>query len=170
MEVAFSDATAPVIDGSPGGTLTISDSTPTETLPLTAVNAITDADGLVGVTFNYQWQQSAIGGGAPFVNIAGATSQNFTPTQAQVNRQLQVVVTYTDNAGNPNTFTSPATIVTGDFIAANAASQLLTGTAGQDIINGGAGNDTLTALDGDDALNGGTGNDVINAGAGNDTI
>jgi Ca2+-binding RTX toxin-like protein len=170
MEIVFSAPTAAVVDGSPGGTLAISDTTPTEGQPLTVNNQITDADGLVDVVFNYQWQQSQLGGGGAFANIAGATAATFTPAQAQVNRQLQVVVTYTDNIGQVNTFTSPATIVTGDFIPADAASQTLNGTAGQDIINGGAGADTLNGLDGNDSLDGGPGNDTINAGSDNDTI
>ncbi|WP_460894921.1 peroxidase family protein, partial [Ramlibacter monticola] len=171
METLYLAPTAAVLDGTPGGTLAVSDSTPTEASAVTAVNQITDADGLAGVVFHYQWQESTdLGGGPTFRNIAGATTQNFTPTQDQVNRQLRVVVTYTDNGGNANTATSDATIVTGDVVAPNSATQVLFGTAGQDNMNAGAGNDTLNGLDGNDNLTGGTGNDVVNGGNGNDTL
>ncbi|NNU43269.1 M10 family metallopeptidase C-terminal domain-containing protein [Ramlibacter montanisoli] len=170
LETVFSAPTAAVVDGTPGGTLTISDSTPTEGQPLTVDNQITDANGLDAVVFNYQWQQSQLGGGGAFSNIAGATDASFTPEQAQVNRQLRVVVNYIDNAGNLNSFTSPATIVTGDLIAPNGAPDTLNGTAGQDNISGGGGADILNGLDGADLLSGGTGNDVVNGGADNDLI
>ncbi len=76
--------------------------TPTETLALQAINQITDLDGLPAVgAFSFQWQQSALGGGGVFTNIAGATNDSFTPTQDQVNRQLRVVVSYTDLQGHP---------------------------------------------------------------------
>ena len=80
-----------------------------------------------------------LGGVGAFTNIAGATSDVFTPGQDQVNRQLQVVVTFTDLQGHLETVTSDATGVVGDFIAANAAAQTLNGSAGQDIIFGGGG-------------------------------
>ena len=178
LEEVFSAPTAPVANVNDPPVVTgslISDTTPTETLPLFATNAFTDADGLPPVsTFTYQWQQATttgVGGGAAgFTDIPGAIAQLFTPTQVQVNRELRVVVSYTDLQGTAETVTSAATTVTGDFIPANAAAQTLTGTEGQDIILGGGGADTLNGLGEDDLLDGGAGNDVINAGAGNDTL
>jgi Ca2+-binding RTX toxin-like protein len=181
LEQAFSAPTDPVINvnNAPVGTVLVSDISPTETQALVAVIAFTDADvfnALIGAgappptVYNYQWQQSAVGGGAVFTNIAGATAQNFLPTQAQVNRFLRVVVTYTDPLGTNETVISAPTIFTGDFIAANAAAQTLTGTNGQDIINGGDGADVINALGEDDIIDGGNQNDTINAGAGNDRI
>ena len=58
----------------------------------------------------------------------------------------------------------------GDFIAANALSQTLTGNAGDDLIFGGGGNDTLNGLAGGDTLDGGAGTDVLNGGDGNDNL
>lgn len=37
------------------------------------------ATGGNGTTYTYQWQESSVGAGGPFVNIGGATSQNFNP-------------------------------------------------------------------------------------------
>ncbi|MFN7188879.1 MAG: hypothetical protein ACK5VK_12255, partial [Cyclobacteriaceae bacterium] len=37
------------------------------------------ATGGNGTTYTYQWQESSVGAGGPFTNIAGATSQNFSP-------------------------------------------------------------------------------------------
>ena len=65
----------------PVGTVVISDTTPTETQPITATNLFTDADGLTGAVFSYQWQQSALGGGGPFTDIAGATSSASSPAR-----------------------------------------------------------------------------------------
>ena len=50
---------------------------------------IDDNDGLVGVTFNHQWQQEI---GGTFTDIDGATNARFTPGQDQVGRRLRVVV------------------------------------------------------------------------------
>ncbi|MDM0019124.1 peroxidase family protein [Variovorax saccharolyticus] len=171
LENVYSAPTAPVLSNNeaPLGVLRISDTTPTETYALQAINEITDADGLPG-TFTFQWQQSAVGGGGAFTNIANAIGDNFTPGQDQVNRQIRVVMSYTDLQGHPETVTSAATIVTGDFIAENPANQTLTGNAGQDEIHGGGGTDTLNGLAGDDLLDGGNDNDTVNGGAGNDTL
>ena len=174
LENVYSDVTAPVEDNNnpPVGTVLISDVTPTETETLQATIAFTDADGLPAspAAFAFQWQQSALGGGGVFTNIGGATLATFTPAQGQVNRQLQVVVSYVDLQGHSERVTSAPTIVTGDFIAANAAAQTLTGNAGQDLIFGGGGNDTINGNAQDDRLDGGDGNDTVNGGDGNDTI
>src|SRR5262249_29890291 len=160
------------VNDAPTGLPTISDPTPTETRTLMASTlSIADADGLTTAVFAYQWQQLDIVAGVPtFTNIVGATDQFFTPTQAQVNHQLRVIVSYTDDHGTLETLTSAATTVTGDFIPGNGAAQILTGTEGQDIIFGGGGADQITGLGEDDLLDGGTGDDLINAGAGNDTL
>jgi Ca2+-binding RTX toxin-like protein len=171
LETVYSAPGAPVsLDEAAGGTLAVSDPTPTETQTLTADNLITDDNGLANAVFNYQWQQSAVGGGGAFTNIAGANGATFTPGQAHVNRALRVTATFTDDLGNPGSITSAATIVTGDFIAGNNAAQALTGNAGQDIIDGGFGNDTLNGLGENDDLTGGVGNDIVNGGAGDDTL
>jgi Ca2+-binding RTX toxin-like protein len=159
------------VNDAPVGTVLISDTTPTETLTLTAVNAFTDADGLTAAVFTYQWQRLTIGADpaidANWTNVGTAsTVPQFTPTQAEVGHQLRVVVSYTDDLGTAETVTSAPT----GIIAANAASQTLNGTAGDDLIFGGGGNDTLIGLAGSDTLDGGTGNDSLVGGDGNDSL
>jgi Ca2+-binding RTX toxin-like protein len=172
LETVFSAPTAPVanLNDLPVGTVVISDTTPTETQAITAANLFTDADGLTGAVFSYQWQQSALGGGGPFTDIAGATSSGFTPGAGQVNRQLQVVVTYTDDQGTLETVTSAPTAVVGDFIPAAAAGQPLAGNEGADLIFGGGGNDVIASFGGSDTIDGGAGIDLIDAGGGDDII
>ncbi|MDM0024029.1 peroxidase family protein [Variovorax saccharolyticus] len=173
LENVYSAPTAPVESNNvvATGQVLIDDTTPTETLTLQAINQIIDADGLPAANaFNFQWQQSAVGGGGVFANIAGANASSFTPGQDQVNRQLRVVVTFTDAQGHPETVISAPTIVTGDFIAENAAGQTLNGNAGQDWILGGGGDDTLNGNAEDDILDGGEGADSVNGGAGSDTM
>ena len=73
--------------------------------PLSALTAgLADADGLGPFTF--QWQ-------ADRVNIAGAAARavGFTPTAAQLGRQLTVVVTWTDGQGFTQAVASPASAV-----------------------------------------------------------
>ena len=173
-ETVISAATAPVINVNdvPTGAPALTDLTPTEGDVLTAAtSSIADADGLTGVTFNFQWQQSGNGGGGAFTNIAGApNSANFTPAQAQVNRALRVVVSYTDNHGTLETLTSPVTGVTGDLFIGTAGADNFTGTAGEDHIFGRGGNDTLNGANGNDIIAGEGGNDTVNGGNGDDTV
>ncbi len=172
-EVVRSAPSAPVLNVNqpPAGVPTLSTATPQEQEPLSASTAgITDPDGLVGVTFNFQWQQATTAGGAPFNNIAGATQVSFTPAQAQVNRLLRVRVSFTDNHGTGESVTSAATGVTGDVFVGTADPDTYNGTAGRDKVSGLGGGDILNTGAGADIVDGGDGDDNINAGAGNDTI
>ncbi|MCU1719464.1 ZirU family protein [Pseudomonas sp. 5P_3.1_Bac2] len=57
----------------------------------TALTAVVACEGSCG-TLTYQWQiESAVGSGS-FNNIAGATSQAYTPLKGDQKRQIQVVV------------------------------------------------------------------------------
>ena len=179
LEEVFSAPTEAVTDvpDAPVGTVVINDADPTETQAIFATNLFTDADGLTAAVFAYQWQQSALGGGGVFADIVGANASSFIPGADQVNRELRVVVSYTDDHGNSDTVTSAATIVTGNFIAGANGAQIINGTSapefttdGQDIIFGGGGGDIITALGGNDIIEGGIGTDQINAGDGNDVI
>ncbi len=172
-ESVLSDPTAPVINinNPPTGAPTLSTTAPQKAEALSANPAgIVDLDGLVGVSFSFQWLQSAVGGGAPFNAIPGATAAAFTPAQAQVNRQLRVRVTYTDNHGTAEAIPSANTDVVGDVIVGTAADETLTGTAGRDNLQGRAGADLINAGAGNDTITGGNGNDTINAGPGDDVI
>ena len=62
---------------------------------------ITDPDGVVGVTFSFQF----LADGVP---IPGATNPSFTPGAAQVGKVISVVVSFTDNHGTAENRTSAA--------------------------------------------------------------
>ncbi|GDX03920.1 peroxidase family protein [Buttiauxella sp. A111] len=149
----------------------INDLTPTESLTLTAVvSGITDADGLSGGNFSYQWRMSNANGNG-FTNILGATAATYTPGQAAVGRTLQVVVTVVDDEGNPPVvLTSTTTQPVGDLMVGNNGTDNLNGTAWSDILRGEGGNDTLQGRAGDDLLVGGAGNDNLLGEAGNDIL
>jgi Ca2+-binding RTX toxin-like protein len=154
------------------GTAGITDLTPTEGSLISAATAgITDADGLTGVVFHYRWQHSGNGGAGAFNNIGAAVdSPDFTPTQAEVNQAIRVVVTFTDNHGTLETVISSPTIVTGDLFIGGPGADTFNGNAGEDHAFGRGGNDTLNGNAGNDILAGDGGDDTINAGAGDDTI
>ncbi len=70
---------------------------------LTAVTSgITDADGLTGVSYNYQWL-------ADDVEIANATGSSYTVTASDLNKAIKVRVSFTDDASNAEVLTSTAT-------------------------------------------------------------
>ena len=68
------------------------------------VSRIKDRDGWDPATFGYHWL-------ADDVEIAGATSSSYTPTDAVLGKTLKVRVTFTDDRGTEETVTSPATKV-----------------------------------------------------------
>ncbi len=161
------DMTAPAPIGAATGTPVISDTTPTEGVPITVNTAsITDTDGL-GV-FSYTWEASANNGAT--WTVVGANSPTFTPTQVQVGRILRVMVSFTDGAGNSENLISEPTSVVGDLFTGTAAANLFTGTAGDDRALGLAGNDNLIGGLGSDTIDGGIGNDTLNGGAGIDSL
>jgi glucose/arabinose dehydrogenase len=78
--------------------------TPTQNQTLTAT--VNDADGFTAATVNYQWQQNNNG---TWANIAGATSQTLSLTQALVGKQVRSTANYSDTLGNTEAVTSTAT-------------------------------------------------------------
>ncbi|HYM52507.1 MAG TPA: peroxidase family protein [Candidatus Dormibacteraeota bacterium] len=111
-ENVTSDPTAAVanVNDPPVGAPALSNTAPQQGQALTASTAgISDADGLVGVTFTFQWQESL--GGAAFTNIPGATAATFTPTAAQAGRTLRVVVSFTDNQGTAEQLASAGSAI-----------------------------------------------------------
>ncbi|MCH1930163.1 hypothetical protein L9G16_08220 [Shewanella sp. A25] len=167
-ESVTSVSTSPVLpqDQATTGAPVIDDLTPTETLALTAIiDGISDGDGLTGNNFTYQWQSITQNGVVS--NIAGATERTFTPSDSNqlLGRQLQVVVTVTDDEGNPSVvLTSARTGPLGDYYVGTNNNNNRNGTAGDDILFGNGGNDNLSGLAGDDQLYGGVGNDRLNGG------
>ncbi|SDA59307.1 Ca2+-binding protein, RTX toxin-related [Pseudomonas sp. NFPP33] len=161
-ESLVSAVTAPVlnVNDAPTGLPQLNNASPSVGQVLIASTAmIADADGMVGVTFAYQWQ---VGSGDSFSNIAGATAQSFTLTAAQAGQQVRVQVSYTDNRGTFESLTSAATAV--------VASAVIMGTNAANTLNGTALDDHILGLGGNDVLNGLAGNDILDGGAGNDTL
>jgi Ca2+-binding RTX toxin-like protein len=172
LEEVFSAPTAAVgnVNDAPTGTPTISDTTPTEGIEISASTAgIADADGLTTAVFQFQWQRAATAAG-PFTSIIGATAATYTPVQADVLGVLRVVVTFTDDGGTTETLFSAATSQVGDHITGNGNNNNLSGTPFDDWIEGLGGADVLSGLAGDDLLSGGAGNDTMFGGAGNDWL
>lgn len=146
----------------------ISDTTPTEGSLLTATpGTIVDPNGTTTSVFAYQWQALVAG---VWTNIVGATAANFIPTMAQVNQQVRVVATFTDDLGSVESIASEATSIVGDLFVGTNSANAFAGTEGSDNASGLGGADTLNGNGGDDLLNGGAGNDNVAGGAGNDTL
>lgn len=166
--MAFADRTISTVNAAPIGTPTISDTSPTEGIAVTANTAgISDPNGPAVLTFSFQWQSF---NGIAWVNIVGATLASFTPGAAQVNQPIRVQVSFLDAGGWTETLFSAATTVVGDNFTGDAAANVFNGTAGDDIANGLGGNDVLNGNDGNDTLNGGIGNDILNGGLGTDQL
>ena len=74
---------------------------------LTASTAgISDANGLTGAEFAYQWVSSD---GGTDADIAGATNQSYTLAETDAGKRIKVRVSFTDDAGHLETLTSAAT-------------------------------------------------------------
>ncbi|MGY2884569.1 Ca2+-binding RTX toxin-like protein [Bradyrhizobium sp. USDA 4524] len=156
------------VNDAPTGQPFISDVTPTESQVVSVSRgSIDDPDGTTTSVFSYQWQAF---NGTVWSDIAGATSSNLVPSQAQVGQTLRAVVRFTDDSGTPEAVTSDATGIVGDLVTGNNSANVLTGTAAEDILNGLGGNDTLNGLAGNDVLNGGAGNNRLNGGTGDDAM
>ena len=65
-------------------------------------SGIDDADGLDNVSYSYQW----LANGA---DIAGATSDTYTPVADDVGKAIKVRVTFRDDRNHQESLTSPAT-------------------------------------------------------------
>ena len=106
-ESLTSDATNAVtnINDAPSGSVTI-DGTATEDETLTAnTGTLDDADGLGA--FSYQWQRGDGSGG--YTNIQDASGETYTLGDEDVGREVQVMVSYTDDGGMDESLTSAAT-------------------------------------------------------------
>jgi VCBS repeat-containing protein len=70
----------------------------------TSTAGIADVDGLLGVTFHHQWQQSA--DGTTWTDIAGATGNTLVLGGEQAGHSVRVKTTFTDNGGTLETLYS----------------------------------------------------------------
>ena len=69
-------------------------------------SGISDADGLTKVSFSYQWIR---GEGGTDTGIAGQTSSTYTLVSVDEGKTIKVKVSFTDDQGNDEERTSPAT-------------------------------------------------------------
>ena len=69
-------------------------------------SAVSDDDGMTNAAFTYQWIRSE---GATVTDIENATSASYTLVDADVGNTIRARVSFTDDAGNPETLTSQAT-------------------------------------------------------------
>ena len=76
-----------------------------ETLTATT-EGISDADGLSGAAFSFQWVRSADGSDT---DISGATGATYALGDANVGATIKVRASFTDDAGNDEELTSAAT-------------------------------------------------------------
>ena len=113
---------------SPGSV--IINGTETEDQVLTAT--LNDADGLPdGVDIRYQWQRNT-GTDSAFENIENATSETYTLGDADVGRNIRVVVNYTDDGGMDESLTSEATAAVRNINDSPSGSVSIEGTAEED--------------------------------------
>ena len=70
------------------------------------ITGIGDANGLDDAVFSYQWTRNDVSGDA---DISGAKDSTYTLVEADKDRSIKVLVTFTDDAGNEETLTSSAT-------------------------------------------------------------
>ena len=112
---------APII----GGTVRVGETLATDVL------GIADEDGLENATFSYQWISND---GTTDADIQGETGATYTLASAYVGKTIKVKVTFTDDADNEETLTSPATaeVAAGVPTDPPAKPRNLTGTANAD--------------------------------------
>ena len=99
-------------NNAPGGMVEI-DGTLTVGQVLTAnTSGITDADGLVGATYEYQWIRVNDDGTSNPVEIPGATAETYTLTSDETTKRIKVQVKFKDNlhveGQDPESLTSEA--------------------------------------------------------------
>jgi len=122
-ESKISDATDPVanVNDAPSGSVIITGYA-VEDQMLTASNDLTDEDGLDTVAVGYQWLRDG-------VEITDATDNTYTLTQADVDAEISVRASYTDQRGAAEAVTSAATAAVANVNDAPTGSVTITGTA-----------------------------------------
>ena len=90
---------------------------------LTATTAgIVDADGLVNVSYSYQWISND---GSSDTDIQNATGSSYTLVAGDEGNTIKVRVSFTDDAGNDETLTSSATAAVTSNSAATGAPRVV---------------------------------------------
>ena len=90
-----------------------------------SVGNINDADGTTNIVISYQWIRVD---GTTETDITGATTNTYTPVAGDVGKQLKVRASFTDDLGNPESRTSPATLAV-QAAAVNNAPMFTAGTS-----------------------------------------
>ncbi|ASK21432.1 DUF4214 domain-containing protein, partial [Halomonas sp. N3-2A] len=115
------DSVANVNDAPTGDVIITGDAVEDQTL--TASNTLADEDGLGAVT--YQWLRDGN-------EIAAATGETYTLTQADVGAAISVRASYTDQQGTAETVTSGATDSVANVNDAPTGNVIITGDAVED--------------------------------------
>ena len=71
-------------------------------------SAISDPNGMIAVSFRYQWVRND---GATDAEISGATGSTYTVVEEDVGYEIKVRVTFEDDLGYQETVTSPAVYI-----------------------------------------------------------
>ncbi|NYS62413.1 DUF4347 domain-containing protein [Vreelandella salicampi] len=124
-EAVISSATVPVanVNDAPTGSVIIT-GTAEQNVTLTASNDLADIDGMG--TISYQWLRDG-------VEVTGATGENYTLTQSDVDAEISVRASYTDVQGTVEAVTSSATVPVANVNDAPTGSVIITGTAEQSV-------------------------------------
>ena len=88
------------------GTLTISGTAQVGGVLTANLSNVTDPDGLVNVSYSYQWIADD---GVTETDIDHATGETYRPITADEDKTVKVRVSFTDDEGNPESLTSAAT-------------------------------------------------------------
>jgi Ca2+-binding RTX toxin-like protein len=175
-ETVFSAPTDPVlgINDAPVGALLLSDPTPTVDDTISAQIAFSDADGIHGAVFTFQWESSPTGLDGSWTPIANEVNQTLVVSAGLAGLRVRAVISYVDDFGFDNTLASAGSGPIGSHIVGTAGDDTgataLDGTAFDDLIEGSDGVDTLNGFAGSDRLLGGAGNDTLNGGDGADLL
>ncbi|MDG1694459.1 MAG: tandem-95 repeat protein [Porticoccaceae bacterium] len=95
-EASEPSSTVANINDAPVGDVTIGGTVAQDQI-LTASHTLTDADGLDAIS--YQWQ-------ANDENIQGAVQETYQLTQSDINKEIRVIASYTDNQGTDESVVS----------------------------------------------------------------
>ena len=98
--------TPPAANNAATGAPTISGTATVGETLTAATSGIADTDGLTGPPFVYRWVRVD---GNTESDIPGATASTYTLVAADEGKTIKVRVSFTDDAGNPETLTSAAT-------------------------------------------------------------
>jgi VCBS repeat-containing protein len=151
VEKTFTISVTPVNDG-PTGRPGLSGSALEGQSVHTSTDGIADVDGLVGVTFHHQWQQSA--DGTTWTDITGATGNTLVLGGEQVGDNVRVKTTFTDNGGTLETLYSlPSPTIAGVVPQVDAITRVgppLVGAATTSLVFNVTFNTAVTGVDTDD--------------------